>query len=123
MTLAYFCIVISLFIPLACAGYAKLSTRGYDNRKPREFLDRLEGKSKRAHYAQNNFYETFPAFGIAVVAAHQMGGAQVTINALAVTYVLARILYAIFYISDKPSLRTLVWFVGFGVTIALFFVR
>ena len=122
MTIAYLCVVVSLFIPLACVAYAKLSTKGYDNRAPREFLDRLEGKSKRAHYAQDNFYETFPAFGIGVVVAHQMGGAQSTIDALAIVYVLARISYAIFYILDKHSLRTLVWFGGFSATIALFFV-
>ena len=122
MTIAYFCIVISLFIPLVCVGYAKFSRKGYDNSAPREFLATLEGKAKRAYHAQNNFYETFPAFGIGVVAAHQMGGLQATIDSLAVTYVLARILYMIFYINDKPNLRTLVWFVGFAVTIGLFFV-
>ena len=122
MTIAYLCIVISLFIPLVCVGYAKFSKKGYDNSAPREFLVTLEGKAKRAYHAQNNFYETFPAFGIGVVAAHQMGGIQTTIDTLAITYVVARILYAIFYINDKPHLRTFVWFVGFGATVALFFV-
>ena len=104
MTIAYLCIVVSIFIPLVCVGYAKCSQKGYDNRAPREFLAGLEGKAKRAYHAQNNFYETFPALGIGVVAAHQMGGAQNTIDSLAVTYVLARIAYAIFYINDKPNL-------------------
>ena len=122
MTIDYLCIVISLFIPLVCAGYAKLSGEGYDNRNPREFLDSLKGKAKRAHYAQNNFYETFPAFGIGVVAAHQMHAAQTTIDALAVMYVLARIAYAIFYIMDQHVLRTIAWFIGFGATVVLFFV-
>ncbi len=123
MTIAYLCIVISLFIPLVCAGYAKCSTKGYDNRRPREFLANLEGKAKRANYAQNNFYETFPAFGIGVVAAHQMGGPQAAIDSLAIIYVLARIAYAIFYINDKPTLRTIVWFAGFSVTVGLFFIK
>ncbi len=122
MTIAYFCIVVSVFIPLVCVGYAKCSKKGYDNRVPKEFIAGLEGKAKRAYHAQNNFYETFPAFGIGVVAAHQMGGVQTTIDALAVTYVAARIAYAIFYIQDKPALRTLVWFLGFSATIGLFFV-
>ena len=121
MTIAYLCIVISVFIPLVCVGYAKFSKKGYDNSAPREFLVTLEGKAKRAYHAQNNFYETFPAFGIGVVAAHQMGGLQAAIDALAITYVVARVLYAIFYINDKPNLRTLVWFVGFAATIGLFF--
>ena len=121
MPLAYLCIVISLFIPLACTAYAKLSAKGYNNRTPREFLAGLEGKAKRANYAQNNFYETFPAFGIGVVAAHQLGAVPSTIDALAVTYVVARIAYAIFYIVDQHIWRTICWFIGFGATIGLFF--
>ena len=123
MTISYLCIVVSVFIPLVCVGYAKCSKKGYNNSAPREFLSTLEGKAKRAYHAQNNFYETFPAFGIGVVAAHQMGGLQSTIDSLAVTYVVARILYAIFYINDKPNLRTFLWFIGFAATMGLFFVK
>ncbi|OGX06410.1 MAG: hypothetical protein A2Z88_07060 [Omnitrophica WOR_2 bacterium GWA2_47_8] len=121
MTLAYLCIVVSLFIPLGCAIYAKLSVKGYNNRTPREFLAGLEGKAKRANYAQNNFYETFPAFGVGVVVAHQLGAVQSTVDSLAITYVIARISYAVFYIIDNHILRTAAWFVGFGATLALFF--
>ncbi len=122
MTIAYLCIVISLFIPLLCTVYAKFSTKGYSNRTPREFLAKLEGKAKRANFAQDNFYETFPAFGIGVVAAHQMGAPPSTIDCLAITYVLARIAYAFFYIFNQHIWRTCAWTIGFGATIALFFI-
>ena len=36
--------------------------KGYDNSNPREFLDKLQGRAKRAHYAQLNSFEAFPAF-------------------------------------------------------------
>ena len=54
MTVAYICVLISVFIPLVCVGYAKFGSKGYDNRSPTEFLEKLQGKHKRAHYAQNN---------------------------------------------------------------------
>ena len=122
MELSYFCIVITIFIPLFCAGYAKLSARGYNNRSPREFLEKLEGKAKRAHYAQLNSYEVFPPFAVGVLAAHQLHAAPQTIDVLAAVFVCTRILYVIFYIQDQPTLRSIAWSVGFFITVSLFFI-
>jgi len=119
---SYICIIISLFIPLASAAYAKFSVRGYDNSTPREFLNSLQGKAKRAHHAQNNFYETFPAFAVGVVAAHQLNANASTIDALAITYLIARIFYAFFYVIDKSVLRTLSWTTAFGAIIGLYLI-
>lgn len=122
MTTAYLCIVISLFIPLACTGYAKLTNKGYNNRSPREFLASLQGAGQRANYAQQNFYETFPAFAVGVVVAHLMAAAQWKIDFTAVIYVSGRILYAVFYILDQHYLRSTAWTVAFGAVIALYFI-
>ncbi len=122
MTIAYLCIVISIFIPLFCAGYAKLTTKGYNNRSPREFLSRLEGAGKRANYAQQNFYETFPAFAVGVVVAHLMEAQQWAIDFTAVIYVSARILYAVFYVADQHLLRSTAWTVALGAILALYFI-
>lgn len=62
MTVAYACVFVSIFIPLVLVGYAKFGSKGYNNRKPREFMEKLEGRHKRAHYAQMNSYEAFPPF-------------------------------------------------------------
>ena len=122
MTIAYLCIVIAIFIPLVSAGYAKLSVKGYDNRNPREFMAKLEGKAKRANFAQINSYETFAPFAAGVIVAHHLQAHQSTIDFLAITYVISRILYVIFYIQDAHILRSAVWFIGFGATLALFFI-
>jgi uncharacterized MAPEG superfamily protein len=37
-----------------------------------------------------------------------------------VLFIIARIIYIWCYITDKASLRSLVWMVGFGATVALF---
>lgn len=120
MTIAYMCILISIFIPLVLVGYAKFGTKGYDNRSPREFLEKAQGKHKRAHYAQMNSYEAFAPFAAAVIIAHQVGAVQGRVDALAVAFVVFRILYGIFYVIDQHVLRTLVWFLAFGCTIGLF---
>ncbi len=122
MTIAYICVVIMIFIPLFCTGYAKFSGKGYDNRSPREYLERLEGKAKRAHFAQLNSFENFPPFAAGVIVAHQLHAAQTAIDSLAVAFVLMRILYVFFYIQDQPAWRSTVWVIGLMITVMLFFI-
>ena len=120
MAIAYFCVLIAAIMPLFFAGYAKFSSKGYDNSTPREFLDKLQGRAKRAHYAQLNSFEAFPGFAAAVITAHLAAVAQSHITTLAVIFVIFRILYSICYILDKPSLRSTLWFGGFFCVVSLF---
>ena len=118
--ISYICIVISIFIPIGCTVYAKLTNKGYNNSTPREFLASLKGRGQRANFAQQNFYETFPAFAVGVVVAHQLHVESFRIDFLAMSYIISRILYAVFYILDKHILRSLAWFVAFGSILALY---
>lgn len=120
MTIAYWCVLIAALLPYAFTGYAK-SGGGYDNRAPREWLDRREGAAKRAHWAQLNSFEAFPPFAAAVIIAHATGGAaQATIDALAVAFVVLRALYGVVYVADRPTLRTSIWTLGLLCVIGLF---
>jgi uncharacterized MAPEG superfamily protein len=120
MAVAYSCLLIAAFMPLIFAAYAKFSSKGYDNSAPREFLEKLRGKSKRAHYAQLNSFEAFPVFAAAVIVAHLAGVMQSRITVLAVLFVVFRVLYGICYIADKHSLRSTVWFCAFFCVVGLF---
>lgn len=121
MTIAYWCVLVAIFLPIAWAGVAKTGARGYDNARPREFLARLEGRAARANHAQANSYEAFPPFAAGVVIAHVTGGAdQATIDLLAVVFIVARIAYGLCYIADRSTLRSLVWLAGFGATVGLY---
>ena len=122
MTTAYLCIIMSMFIPFLSAAYAKFTTKGYDNKTPREFLSALEGRGKRANYAQQNFYETYPTFAVGVVVAHIMGAVQWTIDFVAVIYVTARILYVVFYVADNDVFRSIAWTIAFGAIVSLYFI-
>ena len=120
MALSYFCVLLAAIMPIVFAGYAKLSSNGYDNSSPREFLEKLQGKSKRAYYAHLNSFEAFPAFAASVIIAHLSGVSQSQITILAVLFVIFRILYGICYIFDKHSFRSTVWFGGFACVLWLF---
>ncbi|MEE4664411.1 MAPEG family protein [Pseudomonas alliivorans] len=124
MTVAFWCVLVAILLPIACAGIAKIGSGKFkrgDNHDPRAFLDNLEGFPKRAHAAQLNSYEVTPSFAAAVIIAHIAGNAQlVTIDVLAVLFITSRLLYIIFYLADLAALRSLTWLVGMGLIIALF---
>lgn len=120
MVLSYLCVLIAAILPYVWVGYAKFSSPSYNNSAPREFLDRLEGKARRANYAQMNAFEAFPAFAAAVIVAHLRGVAPSTIDLLAVLFVLFRTAHGLCYIAGNASVRSLVWFAGFICVISLF---
>lgn len=125
MTLAYWCVLIGLILPIVWVGFAKFfgpkKMPIENNKNPREYLANLEGMQKRADWAQQNAFEAFPAFAAAVIIAHVTGGAaQATINTLAVIWVIARLAHGGCYLADKSSLRSLCYFVGMGCVVGLF---
>lgn len=119
MAIAYWCILIAALLPYPLATLAKAKS-GYDNRAPREQLEQAQGYRKRAHWAQLNAFEAFPPFAAAVVVAQIQHAPQATVDALALSFIAMRVLHAGFYILDKPTLRSLVWALGFACVIALF---
>lgn len=123
MTTAYWCVIVAMLMPTLFAGLAKFSSgfRPKDNHNPREYLTKLTGWQQRANWAQQNTIESIPAFMAAVVIAHQMGGNQATIDMLAVSYIVIRIVYGALYIADAALLRSVAWGAGVACTIGLFF--
>ncbi|MCP6696643.1 MAPEG family protein [Pseudomonas donghuensis] len=126
MTVAFWCVLIALFLPILCTSIAKVGSGRFSlrqNHDPRAFLDKLEGFPRRAYAAQLNSFEAFPAFAAAVIIADIVGNAeQVTQDVLAVLYITSRLLYIICYLADWAALRSLVWFVGLGLVASFFFV-
>jgi uncharacterized MAPEG superfamily protein len=124
MTIAHLCIGFAIFTPYIFTSIAKLTGPGFtraQNHNPRDWLDQLEGYRKRAHFAQLNSFEAVPAFCAAVLVAHQVGtAAQSTIDAIAIGFVVSRLLYGAFYIADLAVMRSAIWFAGMGCIAALF---
>ncbi|MEE4299464.1 MAG: MAPEG family protein [Pseudomonadales bacterium] len=122
MTIAYWCLLVAALMPYLFTGVAK-SAPGYDNRRPRAWLEEREGVHERAHAAQLNSFEAFPPFAAAVLVAHLTGGAeQGTIDALALAWLLLRAGYGAAYLGDQHLLRSSLWVAAMAVVIALFVV-
>ena len=123
MTTAYWCVLIAALMPYVWTGVAKARAGGrYDNRDPRAYLAGQQGISRRANAAQLNAFEAFAPFAAAVIIAQLAQTPQDTVDALAIGFVVARALYGIAYILDRPTLRSLLWAVGLGCVVALFVV-
>jgi len=124
MTIAYWCVFISILLPTAYTGIAKFGGRGYqakDNLAPREFLERLKGFRKRANWVQMNTHESIPAFMAATIIAHQIGGDQNMIDALAVAYIVLRLIYGLLYMANMGIQRTVVWTLALMCILGMFF--
>ena len=103
-------------VPVAMA----MSRQGkYDNNQPRAQEATLTGFGHRALAAHENTLEAFPPFAAGVIVALVAQADQSQIDALAVTFVIARLLYLICYLSDIAWLRSLVWAVGYLASLTL----
>lgn len=122
MTVALWCVFAAGLLPYVATMAAKSGRRDFDNREPRAWLARQEGFRARANAAQMNSFEALPFFAAAVLTAFTLHGPQPLVDALALTFVIARVLYLVCYLADRPLLRSLVWSIGFFATAAIFIV-
>jgi len=119
MTIAFWCVLAAAVLPFPCALAAKWS-KSFDNHHPRDYLDRTEGWRRRAHAAQLNGFEAFPAFAAAVVINHLVLGANATADALALAFIACRVVFSVLYVADLALLRSIAWFGGALSCVALF---
>ncbi len=125
-TIALGCILVMAALPIVCAGIAKSgkfsvhrSEGGYDNHDPRRWLEQQSDWRARANNAQANTFEALPFFFAAVIVAHLLQAPQLWVDALAVAFVLLRIVYVGAYVADKANLRSLVWVLAWGLNATL----
>jgi uncharacterized MAPEG superfamily protein len=122
MTIADLCLLASVILTIASIMPAKVSgRRDYDNGNPRDPRFYTPGLRSRSQGAHLNGYEAFPFFAAAVILAEMRAVPQDIVNGLAVAFVVARILYVLLYLADRPSARSVVWFAGFACNLAIFF--
>ena len=123
-------ILIALFVgallPIALSwvgGYHRMQQFGsVDNKHPRQQSAGLEGAGARAVAAQSNAWEALAIFTAAVVAYTIRGGASQLAPILALVWIGARILHALFYLTNQDALRSVAFLVSLGCALALFFV-
>ena len=122
MTIAEWCVFGALLLYLLTIAPVKwIRFRRFDNSKPRDpgfYEDPIAARALGAHL---NGIETFPFFAVAVLLAEFRLSPQRLIDELAVLFLIVRIAYVFTYIGNRPTLRSILWNVGFAINIAIFF--
>ena len=122
MTVAEWCVFASLMLYLLSIASVKWLRAGrFDNAKPRDPAFYEDPIATRALGAHQNGIESFPFFAAAVLLAEFRACPQNLINELAVLFVIVRIAYVFTYIGNRPTLRSILWSIGFAINIAIFF--
>jgi|SRR5579859_6127191 len=121
MHLAYWMILAAGVLPhLTIFLVKRAGSPDFDNHRPRAWLENLSGWRQRGDWAHRNHLEVFPLFAAAVFVAELTQAPQERIDLLAVGFVAVRILYTGLYLADLATLRSIVWSLGFAVTVWLF---
>jgi uncharacterized MAPEG superfamily protein len=119
MILAFWLVLAAAILPLVAIAPAKMR-RDYDNADPRKQYETLSGLPRRAVAAHQNSLEAFPFFAAGVVIAYLAATPAMVINVIAFAFVLMRLLYVAAYWTDRSTLRSIVWALGWFACVALF---
>lgn len=122
MSIPFWCVFISavlIFVARIPVSRAMKEQGGYDNHLPRSQQAQLTGLGARAVAAHQNSFEAFLLFSVGVLMAHTTQTAGFLIDALAIIFVVARVIYLLLYWYDLAWQRTLVWSVGLVVSLLL----
>ena len=122
MTIAEWCVFGTLLLYLLTILGAKWAGgRTFNNARPRDpdfYGDPIRTRALGAH---QNGIEAFPFFAVAVLLAEFRLGPQRLIDELAVLFLIVRIAYVFTYLGNRPTLRSILWSLGFAINIAIFF--
>ena len=123
-TVFLYCIAAAallIYLPYLFLAYAR-GRLGYDIAAPRAMFDKLPPYAQRATWAHQNSFEAFMIFAAAALMAYVTGITSTVAVGAAITFVIARSLYSIFYIANIPLARVLMYATGVtcsGTLIAL----
>jgi uncharacterized MAPEG superfamily protein len=122
MTVAEWCVFGTLMLYLLTIASVKwIGFRHFDNSSPRDPAFYADPIRTRALGAHQNGIEAFPFFAFAVLLAEFRSSPQNLVNELAVLFLIVRVAYVLTYLGDRPTLRSILWTVGFAINIAIFF--
>lgn len=122
MTIAEWMLFAAVLLYLLTVAPVKaIGHSTFDNSNPRDPAFYTPGIRARALGAHINGIETFPFFAAAVFLAEFRSQPQHLIDLLAVAFVAVRLAFVAAYLGNRPTLRTLLWNLGFAVNAAIFF--
>ncbi|WP_077286276.1 MAPEG family protein [Cognaticolwellia aestuarii] len=124
MTTLIICLFIAALLPLVAkvpVAYAMHKLGRYNNNHPRAQQAELTDFGARALAAHQNAFEALIIFAPAVLLAIATKNTGTVIEQLAITHVIARVLYNIAYLMDIATIRSLIWAVGMVSALAMIF--
>ena len=122
MTIAEWCVFAALMLYLLTIAPIKwIGFRRFDNARPRDPAFYDDPIAARALGAHQNGIEAFPFFAIAVLLAEFHASPQRPIDELAILFLIVRIAYVFTYLGHRPTLRSILWSIGFAINIGIFF--
>ena len=99
---------ILIYVPYLLVAFARVQI-GYDLSAPRAMFDKLPPYAQRATWAHKNSFEGFMVFAAAALMAYVTGVNSIEAVTAAIAFNIARLLYSIFYITNIPLLRSLMF--------------
>jgi len=124
MTIPFWCVAIACVLPYLYLPFTWKQRfgleGGFDNAYPRQQEAVLTGVAQRAIAAHKNAFEALPVFGLAVVVSHLASADALWCERLAITWVAARLLHGVFYITNIHPLRSVSWFVALAAALGMF---
>lgn len=115
MTTLIICLFIAALLPMIAkipVAIAMHKLGRYNNNHPRAQQTELTGFGARALAAHQNAFESLIIFAPAVLLAIATKNTGSFIEQLAITHVVARVLYNIAYLMDIATIRSIIWAVG-----------
>ncbi|MFN9649777.1 MAG: MAPEG family protein [Pseudanabaena sp.] len=97
-----------IYLPYIVVAYGRVSV-GIDMNAPRAMFDRLPDYAKRATWAHQNSFEVFALFATAAITAYVTNSASDQTSLDVLIFLVARVLFSLFYILDLPWLRSPMW--------------
>jgi uncharacterized MAPEG superfamily protein len=109
-----------IYLPYLVVGYARARV-GYDTSAPRAMFDKLPPYAQRATWAHQNSFEAFMIFSSAALMAYVTKVNSKEAVYAAIAYLVARLLYSVFYILNIPLFRSLMYAIGLLSYATLFY--
>lgn len=103
--------VILAYAPFLVVGWGRLQA-GYDQAAPRAMFDKLPPYAQRATWAHQNSFEALTIYGLAALMAYATGVESDWAKIAAIAFLIARLLYSVFYIANIPLGRSLMFALG-----------
>ncbi|NRA71546.1 MAG: MAPEG family protein [Gammaproteobacteria bacterium] len=122
MSTIIICSLIAVCLPYLAKvplGIAMNRESRYDNKNPREQQARLTGFGARTLAAHQNSFEALIIFGVAIAVVLATNTTTATVEYLAITHIVARVIYCVMYYINQDKLRSLSWFVATACPLAM----